>query len=127
MMQGYSFTAGRLWQLFMEFMEYLSLGIGFIGVVVIAFGTAHTLFQFIRLEVSHFKGANICPERELMRHHFGSYILLGLEFLIAADIVHTITQPGLEELAALGAIVAIRTILSYFLNREMETHSCKVE
>ena len=110
-----------------EILEYLSLGTGFIGVVVIAFGTVRTLFQFINLEVSQFKGVNICPARELMRHHYGSYILLGLEFLIAADIIHTIKQPGLEELAALGAIVAIRTILSYFLNREMETHSCKID
>jgi len=126
-MQGYSFREGRLWQMFTELMEYMSLGIGFIGVVVIASGTVHTLFQFIRIEVRQFKGVNVCQKRELIRQHYGSYILLGLEFFIAADIVHTITQPGLKELAALGAIVAIRTILSYFLNREMEVHSCRYE
>lgn len=108
-------------------MGYLSLGTGFIGVVVITCGTIRTLVEFIRLELKQLGGKNICPDRELMRHHFGSYILLGLEFLIAADIIHTITQPGLEELAALGVIVAIRTVLSVFLNREMETHSCEVK
>ena len=42
-----------------------------------------------------------------------------LEFLIAADIIHTIVKPTLEELAILGSIVIIRTIISYFLGKEM--------
>ncbi len=94
------------------------------GVVVIVWGTLIAIAEFIRLETMRLKGGNICHSRELMRNHFGSYILLGLEFLIAADIVHTLMQPDLNELAGLGAIVAIRTVLSLFLNREMATHNC---
>jgi uncharacterized membrane protein len=108
-----------------EFLNYLSFGTGLTGIVVIVWGTLLTAVEFITLEVQQLRGKNICPRRELMRHHYGSYILLGLEFLIAADIIHTLIQPSLEELAALGAIVAIRTVLSHFLNREMETHSCE--
>jgi uncharacterized membrane protein len=44
---------------------------------------------------------------------------LGLEFLIAADVVRTIIQPTLMELAILGSIIAIRTAISFFLNMEM--------
>lgn len=96
-----------------------------IGVLVIVSGTLQALVEFVRLEVKNLHGENICRKRELIRHHFGAYILLGLEFLIAADIVDTISQPGLQELAALGGIVAIRTILSIFLNKEMQNHSCE--
>ncbi len=42
-----------------------------------------------------------------------------LEFLIAADIVSTISHPTLQEVAVLGSIVALRTVISFFLNREM--------
>lgn len=50
----------------------------------------------------------------------GYYLLLGLEFLIAADIVDTLMKPELRELIVLGAIVAIRTIISFSLNAELK-------
>ncbi len=62
----------------------------------------------------------------MVRHHFGTYILFGLEFLIAADIIDTLIKPGLQEVAILGSIVAIRSVLSFFLNRELTTHTCDV-
>ena len=42
-------------------------------------------------------------------------LLLGLDFLIAADIIHTILEHTLEDLAQLGGIVVIRIAPSYFL------------
>jgi len=44
---------------------------------------------------------------------------MGLEFLIIADMIRTVINPTLQELAVLGSIVVIRTIVSYFLDREM--------
>ncbi len=104
-----------------DVLNSISFGIGLIGVVVIIWGSLITLREFFSLEIKSLKGLSTWPRRMKMRQHYGSYILLGLEFLIAADIMHTLMQPELEELAALGAIVAIRTTLSYFLNREMES------
>ena len=54
------------------------------------------------------------------RYHIGYHLLLGLEFLIAADIVRTIVSPTLEELGILGAIVVIRIVIGYFLGKEIE-------
>jgi len=45
---------------------------------------------------------------------------LALEFFIAADIVSTIITPTWERLGVLGAIVAIRTVLSYFLSKDLK-------
>ncbi len=56
-----------------------------------------------------------------MRATFGTYLLSGLEFLIASDILKTVPEPGLNELAILGGIVMLRTILSIFLIREIQT------
>lgn len=54
-----------------------------------------------------------------MRATFGTYLLLGLEFLIVSDILKTVLEPGLNELTILGGIVMLHTILSIFLNRKI--------
>lgn len=54
-----------------------------------------------------------------IRSFLGSYILLSLEILIAADIVHSIINPSFQDLINLGAMVVIRTVMAYFLHKEM--------
>ena len=46
--------------------------------------------------------------------------MLGLEFLIASDIIDTILNPSFEDLGILAGTVLIRTGLSFFLNKEIE-------
>lgn len=112
----------------MEILRYLSAAIGIIGAGVLTWGVLISFMEFIALEVKRFKGVNICKKRDHLRHHLGSYILLGLEFMIAADIIGTVIKPTLMELAVLGSIVAIRTVLSFFLNLEMkDRHKCAEE
>ena len=58
---------------------------------------------------------------EQARQDVGRSILLGLEILIIADIVQTITiDPTLESAATLGIIVLVRTFLSFSLEIELE-------
>ncbi|MCY1033723.1 DUF1622 domain-containing protein [Corallococcus sp. BB11-1] len=57
----------------------------------------------------------------LMRHYLGSAILLGLELLVAADIIRTVAEaPTLRQVLILGLIVLIRTFLSFTLEVEIE-------
>ena len=109
----------------MEVLDYISLAIGIIGIIVIIWGLLVGIIEFILVEYRRFRRENICRQRENVRHHLGSYLLLGLEILIAADIIHTVFKPTLQDLAILGSIVAIRTVLNFFLNRELsEAHKC---
>ena len=55
-----------------------------------------------------------------LRADMGRYLLLGLEFLIAADIIDSIIHRDMESLAELAIIVVIRTVISYFLEKEIE-------
>lgn len=58
---------------------------------------------------------------EAFRRQLGRSILLGLEFLVAADIIATVAiKPSLENVAILGLIVIIRTFLSFSLEVELE-------
>src|SRR3954449_2331992 len=57
----------------------------------------------------------------VLRQSFGGVILLGLEILVAADLVRTVAvQPTLEGVLVLGLIVVIRTVLSFSLETEIE-------
>src|SRR3954453_4247207 len=57
----------------------------------------------------------------VLRQSFGGVILLGLEILVAADLVRTVAvQPPLESVLVLGLIVVIRTVLSFSLETEIE-------
>lgn len=56
---------------------------------------------------------------QMLRRSVGIYIILGLEFMIIADLLDTLLDHSLSNMLSLGLIVIIRTILSYFLGKEM--------
>ncbi len=99
--------------------EFLYIGLGSIGVAVIIWGSVLTVYRLLKLEFRRFKQKSIYRERESVRHQFASYLLLALEFLIAADIIATVIHPTFEEIAILASIVLIRTLISYFLEKEI--------
>ena len=103
----------------MEYLHHASFGIGVLGVLVIVFGVAGGLFRFLRAELRSVRGANVDEDRKSLRHLLGYYLLLGLEFLIAADIIDTLMKPSTQDLLVLGAIILIRTVISYSLNAEL--------
>ena len=58
---------------------------------------------------------------KVLRESFGGIILLGLELLVAADLVRTVAiAPTIENVATLGLIVLIRTVLSFSIEIEIE-------
>jgi uncharacterized membrane protein len=105
----------------MSFLDNVALVVGAIGVVVVGWGVLLGAIAFLRDEIISLmsRGAKDVP-LEKIRYDVGRHLLLGLEFLIAADIMRTIAQPSLEQVTVLAIIVAIRTVLSFFLTREME-------
>ncbi len=84
-----------------------------IGVAVIFFGIIYSILIF-------FINKKITNPYILLRQNLGKSILLGLEILIAADIMATvITDPTLESVTVLAVIVLIRTIMSLSLEVEL--------
>jgi uncharacterized membrane protein len=98
-------------------LSYLAMGINIIGIIVILAGVVIVLFKYLNnLFLSH---SNLVRLNEMVRFEFSSYLIFGLEFFIASDVVRTIVIPSWTTLGMLGGIVIIRTILSYFLTKEM--------
>jgi len=67
------------------------------------------------------------PLHSNFRLWFGGWLVVALEFQLAADIVGTIISPTTEHLIELGSIALIRTFLNYFLNKELREEKEIVE
>jgi uncharacterized membrane protein len=105
----------------MNYLHHTSFGIGVLGVLVIVCGVLSGLLRFARTEFRSAHGVNVDEERKQLRHLLGYYLLLGLEFLIAADIIDTLMKPSVQDLIVLGTIIVIRTVISYSLNAELRS------
>lgn len=89
-----------------------------IGIAIIALGALATLLLFLYWLAS---GRDRDQSIGDLRSSLGRTILVGLEFLVAADIINTVAvEPTLRSVAVLAGIVAIRTFLSFSLETEIE-------
>lgn len=104
--------------------DIFALFVGLVWVVVIVVGVIHGLQHFIALEMW---SKSKYTTHNAIRYSLGVYLLLGLEFLVAADILETVFKPSMEQLGVLAGIVIIRTLLNYFLNKELEHIQEKVQ
>jgi uncharacterized membrane protein len=97
--------------------EVIAMIIESFGVVIIAIGSFFFIFRFLFLYLFRRKVKTFTQ----LRRELGKAILLGLEVLVAADIIATVsTEPTMEMVLVLGLIVIIRTFLSFALEVELE-------
>jgi uncharacterized membrane protein len=103
---------------FEQTMDVIARGVEIIGIVTLVMGLAAAL---VRAGLVLTGGQGMEEAYRIVRTVFGRSILLGLEFLVAADIIRTVAvQPSLENVAVLGLIVLIRTFLSFSLEVEID-------
>ena len=89
-----------------------------IGAIVALWGVGEAVYGFLRLKFSGERKDDIAVN-ESLRQRLGAHLLLGLEIFIAADIISSVVSPTWNKVGMLSAIVAIRTVLSYFLRMEV--------
>jgi len=94
---------------------YLKLAIEAVGAAIVGFGALVTVVVYL---LSLF-GIRKRSYTEI-RLFLGRYLALGLEFQLASDILSTAVSPTIAEIQILAAIVIIRTVLNYFLSKEIE-------
>jgi uncharacterized membrane protein len=103
---------------FTEAMDKVAQGFEAFGVTVLIFGLVWSLaFAAVVWRRSGRGRAGY----QALRETFGGVLLLGLEILVAADLIRTVAvAPTVENVAVLGLIVLIRTFLSFSLEIEVE-------
>ncbi len=104
----------------MALLHKIEFIISIVSVSIVVYGTLQAVFSLLRTECSRFTHKYNSQRLRVIRADLGTYLLLSLEFLIAADIIKSIVEPGLTDLLLLAGIVTIRTVLSVFLNKEIQ-------
>jgi uncharacterized membrane protein len=102
----------------LDVVEYVAVGIEILAVTIIVAGIVAATRSFVAAKL----GPRIDPQAaRSYRARLGSALLLGLEILVAADIIRTVALDAtLESVVVLGILVLIRTFLSWSLVVEIE-------
>lgn len=103
--------------------NYLALGVETVAVLIVAYGSAEAFLQLIAV-LMHPRTTH--GERKALWRRYGVWLLLALEFELAADIVRSVISPSWQDVGTLGAIAVIRTFLNYFLEKDLETSEAAV-
>lgn len=96
--------------------EYIALGVNLLGMLAIAIGSIQGAIGLTRLLLLNGDEAKLGP----VWLSLGRWLVAGLSFQLAADIVETTIAPTWDDIGKLAAIAALRTMLNYFLDRDME-------
>ena len=100
------------------FLGWVQHGISFCGIMIILSGVLYALYKYSYYLYGGFT-INRGAEINQIRLDLGRVLILGLEFIVAADLIGTTTTPDYYELGIVAIVVAIRTLLSFSLNREI--------
>jgi uncharacterized membrane protein len=87
------------------------------AVLVVTYGVVEAFLKLVWIAVTP---RTTHGERKAVWRRLGMWLLLALEFALAADIVGSVVAPTWQDIGELGAIAVIRTFLNYFLERDLE-------
>jgi uncharacterized membrane protein len=104
-------------ELFKTIAASIALAVEAAGALVVAYGAAEAIYGSAKVIVG---GRTSRGRRKEVWLRFAVWLLLGLEFELAADVVRTAVSPTWADIGQLAAIAGIRTFLNYFLERDLE-------
>ena len=111
-------------ELFVALAQFAELSAEAAAVIVVTFGSVDAFVRLVWVGVT--PGATH-GERKAIWRRFGGWLLLGLEFALAADIIASVISPTWQDIGELGAIAVIRTFLNYFLEKDLEQAAARTE
>lgn len=97
---------------------YLAAGTEIAAAIVIGGAVVRGIGTYLRQLFS--RSRQHFDATESIRLKLGRVLALGLEFTVASDILRTAVAPTRQDILNLGAIVLLRTLLNYFLEREIQ-------
>jgi uncharacterized membrane protein len=107
-------------------LQWASTAIDAAGIAIALIGAVRFIIGFVALEVRADPAARMLGI-DRGRGELGRYILAALELMIVSDIIHTAMTMELGDLLYLGLLVLIRSVVSFFLDREMREISNELE
>ena len=105
-------------ELFKRLAGHIAFGVEVVAALIIAYGAAEALIGLLTSTRLWTHGG-----RKQVWRRFGMWLILGLEFMLAADIVRTAISPTWQQTGQLAAIALIRTFLNYFLEKDIDKYA----
>lgn len=102
------------------FFDLFILALNIFSIFVLIWGVIMAGIDFLKSERADRNRIMMARQNNFIKSFLGSYILLSLEILIAADIIESIIKPTFQDILKLAILVVIRTVISYFLHKEIE-------
>lgn len=103
--------------IFKAWTAWVAVGVEAAAAGIIALAALEATWRTVRIFVSH--PALPDAERDSVRLRLARWLAVALEFTLAADILRTAVAPNWDEIGKLAAIAALRTLLNFFLQREI--------
>jgi len=103
-----------------QIVKYLSTIVEFVGIAIILMGFFITLIKWLINFLKNLEGESFYQYTQEARAKLGLYLMLGLEFMIASDIILTAVSPTQQNLILVGSLVIIRIGIGYFLGKELK-------
>ena len=100
-------------------LEMIAVAIDLVGIAILVYAALRFVVHFLGFEIKRLRGLECVEAIRDLRLRLGSYILLSLEFIIISDVILTAISRNVDDLLALGLLVLIRVVLSFFLGREL--------
>lgn len=105
------------WLNFQNIFILIQRAISFMGILIILSGILIALYQYVVYSFTHRKEKGSAIND--IRLNLGRVLILGLEFIVAADLISTTSAPDYYTIGIVAIVVAIRTVLSFSINREL--------
>ena len=105
--------------------DYLVFGAEMAAAFVIGVAVVQGLYRYLKNLIVPSRDSAEATEN--IRLKLGQVLALGLEFAVASDILRTAVAPTREDILILGAVVLLRTLLNYFLDREIREERAKLK
>ncbi|WP_395335485.1 DUF1622 domain-containing protein [Novosphingobium sp. BL-8H] len=99
-----------------EFAEYVALGVNLLAILAIAMGSLQGAIGLSRLLLFHASEDELRP----VWLSLARWLVAGLSFQLAADIVETTIAPTWDDIGKLATIAVLRTFLNYFLDKDLD-------
>lgn len=109
-------------ELFKRFAVPVAVAAEAVAVLIIAFGVARAVVALVKYAFSQERNRGIRKDIWL---GLAVWLVLALEFELAADIVRSVISPEWADIGQLAAIAAVRTFLNYFLAKDLEEYAEK--
>lgn len=104
-------------ELFKQLIVYLAITVEAMAAIIIGLAAIEAAIKSFHLLIHRHE---MQLTKEQIRLGLGRWLVLGLEFELAADILRTTVAPTWNEIGQLAAIIIIRTVLNFFLQRDID-------